>query len=469
MIAPARRVALAALAAIERGADLPAALARTREDLTDERDRALAATIVTGTLRWRARLDALVLQHASRPPDTLDPEVLQILRLSIFQLLFLDRVPASAVVDDAVSLTRAQRKRSAAGFVNAVLRAVSRNRHRIAWPEPPARIAGEEGRRAAIDALSLSGSHPRWLIERWIDRLGLEATRAWVAFNNTEPPMTLRVNRSQTTREELAARLHEAGVETEPATWAPDGLIVHAGNPLRTPLADSGLFLVQDEASQIVPLAAGVRPGMRVLDACAAPGGKTLVLDDALRAGANGGRAQGLLVAADFRERRLRVLRSLLARHGSDARLVQHDLARGVPFGDVFDRVLVDAPCTGLGTLRRDVDIRWKRREEDVHRAAVRQRAMIAEAAQAVAPGGRLVYATCSSEPDENDAIVDGFLESRPAFVRVPRARLVEDGVPEALLDEHGILRTRPDRHGLEPFFAAALERTGPRRPASPV
>lgn len=469
MIAPARRVALAALAAIEKGVDLPTALARTRDDLADERDRALAATIVTGTLRWRARLDALIRQHASRPPDTLDPEVLRILRLSIFQLLFLDRVPASAVVDDAVNLTRAQRKRSAAGFVNAVLRAISRNRHRFEWPEPPQRIAGEDDRRAALDALSVSGSHPRWLIARWVDRLGLDAAREWVAFNNTEPPMTLRANRSRATREELAARLLEAGVETEPAPWAPDGLIVRAGNPLRTPLADSGLFLVQDEASQIVPLAAGVRPGMRVLDACAAPGGKTLVLDDALRAGVDGSGASGLLVAADFRERRLRLLRTLLARHGSDARLVQHDLTRGVPFGDVFDRVLVDAPCTGLGTLRRDVDIRWKRQEEDIHRAARRQRAMIAQAAQAVAPGGRLVYATCSSEPDENDAIVDGFLASRPDFVRVPRARLVEDGLPEALLDEHGIVRTRPDRHGLEPFFAAALERTGGRRPTSPV
>ncbi|HEX7088249.1 MAG TPA: transcription antitermination factor NusB [Vicinamibacterales bacterium] len=468
MIAPARRAALAALTALERGTDLPAALARTRDDLADERDRALAATIVTGTLRWRARLDALVRQHASRPLDALDPEVLQILRLSIFQLLFLDRVPAAAVVDDAVSLTRAQRKRSAGGFVNAVLRAVSRNRHRIAWPEPPARIAGDADRQAALDTLSVSGSHPRWLIARWVDRLGLEAARAWVAFNNTEPPMILRANRSRTTREELAARLLEFGVETEPATWAPDGLVVRAGNPLRTPLADSGLFLVQDEASQIVPLAAGVRPGMRVLDACAAPGGKTLALDDALRAGADSG-TPGLLVAADFRERRLRVLRTLLTRHGSGARLVQHDLTRGVPFGDVFDRVLVDAPCTGLGTLRRDVDIRWKRREEDIHLAAGRQRAMIAQAAQAVAPGGRLVYATCSSEPEENDGIVDEFLASRPDFVRVPRERLVEDGVPEALLDGLGILRTRPDRHGLEPFFAAALERTRRRRPTSPV
>ncbi|HEY8535834.1 MAG TPA: hypothetical protein VIL25_05275, partial [Vicinamibacterales bacterium] len=374
-----------------------------------------------------------------------------------------------AVVDDAVNLTRARQKSRAAGFVNAVLRAVSRNRHRITWPEPPSRIANDDDRRAAIDALATGGSHPRRLVERWIDRLGLDAARAWVAYNNSEAPLTLRVNRSRATREELATRLREVGVKTEPTRWAPDGLIVRAGNPLRTPLADSGLFFVQDEASQIAPLVAGVRPGMRVLDACAAPGGKTLILHDSLRNGADDVAAPGLLVAGDLPERRLRLLRSLLERHGSDARLVRYDLTRGVPFRDAFDRVLVDAPCTGLGTLRRDVDIRWKRTEEDVRRAAARQRAMLAEAARAVAPGGRLVYATCSSEPEENDEIVAAFLESHPAFVRVPRARLVEDGVPEALLDEDGVLRTRPDRHGLEPFFAAALERTGGRGPAGPV
>ena len=452
MIAPARRAALQALSAVDRGAELPVALARTRDELADERDRALAAAIVTGTLRWRSRLDFLIEQHASRPAASLDDDILQVLRLSVFQLLFLDRVPASAVVDDAVSLAKAQRKKSAAGFVNAVLRAISRRRERIDWPEPPPVIAADTDREAAIEALALTQSHPRWLVARWIDRLGIAATRAWLAFNNTEPAITLRVNRSRATPEQVAAELAAAGVETQPARWAPDGLVVGAGHPLRTALSATGAFMVQDEASQLVPIMLGVRPAMRVLDACAAPGGKALIVSDALA-------GRGLLVAGDLRPRRLAVLRDLLTQHGASALLVRHDLARGVPFGSVFDRVLVDAPCTGLGTLRRDVDIRWRRTEADVLAAGPRQRAMLGEAARAVAPGGRLVYATCSTEPEENDDVVAAFLAAHPAFRLVRPETLLAEGVPGPLIDDQGVLRTRPDLHGLEVFFAAAMQR----------
>ncbi len=486
MIAPARRAALQALTAVERGAELPAALARSRDELADDRDRALAAAIITGALRWRAWLDFLIERHASRPAGALDDDILQILRLSVFQLLFLDRVPASAVVDDAVSLAKAQRKRSAAGFVNAVLRAISRGTGRIDRPEPPAGIATPEDREAAIEALSVTGSHPRWLVARWLDRLGLATTRQWVDFNNVEPYMTVRVNRSRATREQLASDLAAGGIETVPTPWAPDGLVVRTGNPLRTALAAAGMFLVQDEASQLVPLMVGARPGMRVLDACAAPGGKTLILVDRLGTNRRTEAARsvlpedltpsdvapvtgsnvrahdggGVLVAADLRPRRLAVLGDLLRQHGKTAMLVQHDLARGVPFGAIFDRVLVDAPCTGLGTLRRDVDVRWRRTEADVLAAGRRQRAMLTEAAQVVGVGGRLVYATCSTEPEENEEVVFAFLEANPAFGPVPRHRLLADGVPDAILDpETGFLSTRPDVHGLENFFAAALQR----------
>jgi 16S rRNA (cytosine967-C5)-methyltransferase len=452
MISPARMAALDALLAIERGADLPAALATTRHDLTDERDRGLAAAIVTGTLRWRLRLDFVLSSALRRPLDKLDVEVRETLRLSVFQLLLLDRVPASAVVDDAVSLTRRMRKGSASGFVNAVLRGLSRRRAGIVFPSPPAAIGTEADRTAAIEALSVSGSHPRWLVARWVDRLGLEAAARWIAFNNDEPPITLRVNRARLSREALAERLRAAGVETAPTAVAPDGLIVTAGNPLRAPLADTGDFLIQDEASQIVPLALGARPGDRVWDACAAPGGKTLVLADAMA-------HSGVLVAGDLRPHRLALLRRLLSAHGTDARLVRYDLLLGAPFGAAFDRVLVDAPCTGLGTLRRDVDIRWRRQEGDVEVAAMRQEAMLREAAPAVAPGGRLVYATCSSEPEENASVAERFLATHGTFHQVPKARLVADGVGSDLINQSGWLETRPDRHRLECFFAAAFQR----------
>lgn len=455
MIAPARRAAYDALRAVAtRTRDLGEALADTRDRLPDERDRALAAAIVVGTLRWRKRLDWLLAHAANRDLASLDPEVLEILRLSLFQLLYLTRVPASAAVDDAVSLTKQARKTSAAGFTNAVLRKLARSRHRLALPvltDPP----GETPAEALVEYLTVSGSHPRWLVERWIDRLGGAAAAEWIDFNNREPPLTLRANTLRTTRAELAGRLQANGVESDATKYAPDGLVVRSGQPLRTPESAEGLFLVQDEASQLVPLMAGTRHRSRVLDACAAPGGKTLAL-------ASGVAHDGVLVASDVSGRRVALLREILHRAGDRRTLViQFDLERAAPFEGVFDLVLLDAPCTGLGTLRRDVDIRWRRSPHDIELAAIKQRRMITHAADLVAPGGRLVYATCSTEPEENEQIVDGFLRERPAFEMVPAKDLAADGVPSDLLDERGRLATRPDRHGLEVFFAAALNRRG--------
>jgi 16S rRNA (cytosine967-C5)-methyltransferase len=350
-------------------------------------------------------------------------------------------------------LVRRGGKTSAGRFVNGVLRTISRTRDRLSLPALPAAIHSPADRDLAIDALHIAGSHPRWLVERWIDRLGLDAASAWVAFNNAEAPLTLRVNRTRAVREAIAERLRVLGVETVPTRVAPDGLTVTQGNPLRTTMAASGDFLIQDEASQLVPLVVGARPGHRVLDACAAPGGKSLALADALQ-------GMGLLVAADARDKRVALLRRVLHAHGAGASLVEHDLHAGAPFGPVFDRVLVDAPCTGLGTLRRDVDIRWRRAPEDLVVAARRQGRMLAEASAAVAPGGRLVYATCSSEPEENEHVVTAFLANHAGFCRVPAQTLIGEGLAAALLNPNtGELVTRPDHHGLECFYAAAVER----------
>jgi 16S rRNA (cytosine967-C5)-methyltransferase len=453
MIAPARRAAYDALRAVTtRTRDLGEALADTRAHLPDDRDRALAATIVIGAVRWQNRLDWLLARAANRDLETLDPEVRDLLRLSLFQLLFLSRVPASAIVDDAVSLTKVVRKTSAAGLVNAVLRRMARTRHQLELPA----LAGapdSQPREVVLEHLSVAGSHPRWLIERWIDRLGASTAAAWVAFNNEEPPLTLRANTLRTSRDELAARLRASRVETIATRYAPDGLTVVGGHPLRTTEAEEGWFFVQDEASQLVPLLAGNHGRARALDACAAPGGKTLAL-------AAGVTRDALLVASDVSARRVALLRDTLRRGGStETRVVQFDLERGAPFGAVFDLVLIDAPCTGLGTLRRDVDIRWRRSPDDVVRAAGRQGRMLTEASRLVAPGGRLVYATCSSEPEENDQVVDEFLAAQPAFAEVSANQLMGEGMPRDLLDARGRLATRPDRHGLEVFFGVALER----------
>ncbi|HXG55361.1 MAG TPA: 16S rRNA (cytosine(967)-C(5))-methyltransferase RsmB [Vicinamibacterales bacterium] len=435
MIAPARLAAFEVLRVVGSGrSDLGSALARARTRLTDERDRALASEIATGTLRWQGAFDHIIVAFANRPLRQLDPEVLDILRLTIFQLVHLDRIPASAAVKDAVDLAGKAGKRSASGLVNAVLRRVSRERERLPLPGPPQDPADRE---AAIAYLSTTLSHPPWLVERWLDRYGFENTQAWARFNNAPAPLTLRVNRLKVAPAELIAALASHGVEVEPARHAVDALVVRSGNPLATPPDAQGLFVLQDEASQLVGAFAGARPGERVLDACASPGGKTTAMASAMG-------DRGLLVAADVRGRRLDLLVRAVRRSGaSSVRVVQADVTAPLPFGPVFDRVLLDAPCSGLGTLRRDPDIKWRRSAADLPALALTQAAMLERTSTALAPSGTLVYSTCSSEPEENDGVIEAFLRAHPEFhmAREP-------------------LRTLPHRDGLEAFFAAMLVRT---------
>lgn len=441
MIAPARIAAYDTILAVAAGrADLPSALARARTRLKDERDRALAGEIATGALRWQAASDHVIEAFAGRPSTRLDPEVLAILRISIFQLLHLDRVPAAAVVDDAVELARKAGKRSASGFVNALLRRVSRERKLLPLPEQP-----------PIDFLAITLSHPRWLAARWLARHGFDAAAAWERFDNSPAPLTLRANTLRTTRDALARDLAVAGVGTEDARFAPNGLIVTSGNPLLTPLAHAGLFFVQDEASQLVGELVGAAPGERILDACASPGGKTTQM-----AAAMGG--TGTIVAADVRGRRLDLLSRTVAESGAPhVHVVQANARALPPFRDVFDAVLVDAPCSGLGTLRRDPDVRWRRTEADFPALAGAQREMLAQLATVVRPGGRLIYSTCSSEPEENEDIVRAFLAGHPEFRRARPALFDQRPELAALLDDEGALKTLPFRDGLEAFYAACL------------
>jgi len=244
-------------------------------------------------------------------------------------------------------------------------------------------------------------------------------------------------------------------VGTRPCTYAPDGLVVESGRPFGTPAAAAGRFLAQDESSQLVGAFAAPAPGDTVADLCAAPGGKTVQLAAALE-------GRGLLVAGDVRSRRVRLLRQTLRLAGAGrVCVVCHDLLRGLPYGPVFDGVLIDAPCSSLGTLRRDPDIRWTRREPEIEELAGRQARMLAEAARIVRPGGQLVYATCSSEPEENERVVDAFVEARRDFaLEDPRDAGVAlaPGV-SACLDARGCLRTLPHQHQLEAFYAARLRR----------
>ncbi|HZB25533.1 MAG TPA: 16S rRNA (cytosine(967)-C(5))-methyltransferase RsmB, partial [Vicinamibacterales bacterium] len=431
--------------------DLPSALSAARRGLADERDRALAGEIATGTLRWQGAFDHLIAEYARRPLGRLDPEIVDILRMGMFQLLHLTRVPASAVVDDAVQLAKRAGKRSAAPLVNAVLRRVSRERDHL--PLPP---RDERQRDAALAYLAQTLSHPQWLVERWLDRYGFADAERWCRFNNSTAALTLRANRLRTTPERLGADLAAHGVASRAARFAPDALVVESGNPLATPLAGSGAFVVQDEASQLVALMTGVRPGERVFDACASPGGKTTAMAASMR-------DDGLIAAADVRPRRVRLLAETVRRSGASIiRVVHADAAAPPPFRQPFDCVLLDAPCSGLGTVRRDPDIKWRRRQEDLARSADLQTRMLAALADLVRLGGRLVYATCSSEPEENEAVVNRFLEARPDFTVRPPGSLPDAVRP--LLDDDGCLRTSPARDGLEAFFAAPLVKAAPVR-----
>ena len=449
---PARTAAYRVLQAVLAGDDLPDALARVRDTLADDRDRALVTEISTGTLRWLGALDWLIAQAAARPTARLDGEVLTVLRLGAYQLLHLDRVPASAAVHESVTLVRRAGKASAAGLVNAVLRNIASTADAPPLPPEPGPL---DDRVAHLDYLSVTCSHPRWLVDRWLDRRGLRCTLEWVRFNNTAPALTLRANRLRTTSAALAQQLAEHGVLTEPTRFARDGLRVVSGNPLRTPLSRQGQFLVQDEASQLVAELAAAGPGERVLDVCAAPGGKTTAIAAAIG-------KRGRLIASDLRPARLRLLRRTLDQAGAaGVRVVRLDLRQPAPFQPVFDCVLVDVPCSGLGILRRDPEIRWRRRPADLARFASDQRTMISHAARVVRPGGRLVYATCSSEPEENEDVVDAFLADRPDFEPI-RAEQVRSSLSPGLrdtTDDQGRLSTTPDAHGLEAFFAAVLVR----------
>jgi 16S rRNA (cytosine967-C5)-methyltransferase len=434
MIALARVAALDALRQIDtERLDLGEAVARVRKPLTDERDRALLLEIVTGTLRMRAALDHQLALRLTRPLARLDAMVREILRMSAFQLMYLTRTPSSAIINDAVDLTRRGGKSSATGLVNAVLRSLNRDRQKLTWPARPADAADLS---ATAGYFAIVHSHPEWLVSRWLRRHGVDATERWLEFNNRPAALCLAPNRTLASRDALAAELQADGIETQHTTRAAHGLHVIKGAALGARAFREGRCLVQDEASQLIGELLGVTRGDRVLDLCASPGGKTVAL--AADAGTT-----GLVVATDVRRHRLRVLTDTLARcRIARARVTQVPTTGALPFADgAFDRVLIDAPCSGLGTVRRDPDIRWRVTETDLPALAATQRDLLQRTAALVRPGGTLLYSTCSSEPEENQEVVDAFLAGHTEFSQTRSHQ------------------TLPFRDGLEAFFGAVLTR----------
>jgi 16S rRNA (cytosine967-C5)-methyltransferase len=426
---PARRLAASVLARVAtRRTTLADALATPEIDALDRRERAFLHELVLGTLRRRGWIDHVLAGLAERPLEQAPPRVRNALRLGAYQLLYL-RVPAHAVLSESVALARAgSPARPAAGFVNAVLRRLQRE-------GPPAE---PDARADPLGWLTTAGSLPGWLAARWLERLGPEETVARARALLEAPPKGFRVN----PHIEGAPERVSATVPGRRATGVPDAWEATDG-PLAT-LAAEGLVYLQDVGSQLVAQLA-VHPGL-VLDACAAPGGKTLLIADQLG-------PSGRVVALEAVPRRLQTLCRLCARWGAPN---VHPLgANGLrpPFSRPFDSILIDAPCSGLGTLARHPDIRWRLGPEDIARHSRKQRALLAALADLVRPGGRLVYSTCSVEDEENEGVVGPFLEAHP-FEPEPLP-------PWASSFAIGpFVKMSQARHRGDAFFAARLVRT---------
>jgi 16S rRNA (cytosine967-C5)-methyltransferase len=403
-------------------------------------DHGLATELVMGVLRWRSLLDAQIAAASSQKLLRLDLEVLTALRLGCYQLMFLDRVPRHAAVNESVDLVKRARKRSAAGFANAVLR----------------KLAGSEMRRPAVDAatngleLAAASAHPAWLADRWIQEFGFESAREICAYDQQTPVTALRIFDDAVERE-----LSAEGMVLQPGRLLASARRVSAGDVTETDAFREGRVAIQDEGSQLVGLLAG--RGSRILDCCAAPGGKTRILAQE--------NPDALVIAAEIYPQRARLMRKLVREE--NVRVMVGD-ARNSSFGADFDRVLLDAPCSGTGTLGRNPEIKWRVGQEDLAKLQNLQFEILEAAMRQVAPGGRIVYSTCSLEPEENEQVIDkvmsGYADFRVTDCGDELRRLAAKKNlvwPESdSLVSGPYLRTIPGAHPCDGFFAAILQRT---------
>jgi 16S rRNA (cytosine967-C5)-methyltransferase len=457
---PSRTIALSVLLKSLRSEEALEVLmdrALTRTEL-EARDRSLAMEIAYGVLRRLRTIDWRLAPVLKKPLARLPEAVQMLLRMGAYQLLFLDRIPASAAVSESVKLAKVNSrklKQDWSGLVNAVLRALMRH-------PPPALPSMEEH---PAEALAVRYSVPEWLSRRWVDRLKIDRAEAACEQVSTIPPMTLRVNRLQTTRDQLLRRLNEAGMPAKPTRIGPAGITLEEGISIPSlPGFLEGQFYVEDEAAQLIPPLLDVHPGEVVLDACAAPGGKATHLAELMR-------DTGTIYAVDRSESRLKLLEANCRR----LRLISivpivGDLRDGTwlrtrlrTIDDrqnpvQFDRILVDAPCSGLGVLRRHPEAKWRKSSEQFKRHHILQAQILESAALCLRPGGVLVYSTCSTEAEENEDVIEEFLRSHAEF----RRESVAPWLPQEaqhFLTERGDLATMGNRDSMDAFYAARLKR----------
>jgi 16S rRNA (cytosine967-C5)-methyltransferase len=443
-----RTLAFEVLTRVAEGAyaDLALDAALELQPNLDPRDRALTTELVYGVLRQQGKLDFALSRFCRQPLTKLEHVVVRLLRLGVYQILCLDRVPDRAAVHETVELTRRLRLERATGLINGILRSLVREQESIPWPDSAADPA------AYLEhVLSLPG----WLARQWLREFGAEEALALATAMLEPAPFSLRVNTLATSREAYLAGL-DGLAEARPTRFAPEGLTLDGRGRLHLPGDREGWYQVQDEASMLIPHLLDPQPGDRILDACAAPGGKTTQL-----AALTGNKAK--ILALDLHPQRVRLITQGAARLGCagiEAR--PWDLTKKPEFlaPASFDRVLVDAPCSGLGVLRRNPEIRWRRAASDLPRLAELQRSILRQVAPLVRPGGTLVYSLCTLGAEETSEVVAAFEAAHPDFVREDLRQAVPAHWLE-LIDAQGCLRTLPHRHdGMDAFFAARFRRT---------
>ena len=445
-----RNLALQTLLVVERQncfADDAFAGFATHAKLSPE-DRALAFELVYGVLRHRATLDWQLNTVASRPLHRLPAVVAAILRLGAYQIRYLDRIPVSAAVNESVKLAKGVKGRDWRGVVNGILRNL--NGSEVEWPD----MAHDP-----VSGLSVKYSCPDWLTRRWIDRWGLETAEATCRHTVTIPPLTLRTNVLRCSREQLAAKLCEEGYTVSRTPVSPQGLILEKCGSLQALSAlREGWCYVEDEAAQLVPLLLDVKPGHRVLDACAAPGGKCSHIAALMR-------NQGEIVATDPEPRRLKRLESNLHTLGitcvQTVKIAHEATGPTSSFLDrqEFDRILVDAPCSGLGVLRRHPEAKWQKTSLQLERHGARQSGILERVSPYLRQGGILVYSACSTEPEETTQVVSRFCRDHPEFCHESSARWLPPRA-HSLTNPDGDFLTSGFRDNIDGFFAARLRRT---------
>ncbi len=437
-----RRAAIEILIRVERERAFADVLLGHRVPAFAVRDRRLITSLVLGVLAWRGRLDYEIAHLCGRNLDALEPDVLTILRLGLYQLRFLTRIAEHAAVDTSVRLAKENdASRPAAGLINAVLRRAAREQ--VPMPERTRDQAGY---------LAVALSHPRWMVERFIKWFGVDEAESLLAANNSAAPNVMRLNLSRGTRDQIIERLRADGFDFETEARLPETVILKSAPNFDSRAYREGLFNAQSEASQLVARLLAPPAGGTVLDCAAAPGGKATHIAELA-----GERAT--IIAADISHAGLLRVRAMAERLAHrNLRLVEADMASAAPMLPArFDGVLLDAPCTGLGTLREHPEIRWRLEPGDFARMAAIQGRMLENVAALVRPGGVVVYAVCSLAPEEGAGVVEKFLDHHPEFV-IDRDLPLADGfrIP---IDANGYLFTRPDRGGLDGFFAARLLR----------